>query len=154
MAKYYLVAVNDQPHSVVALRYACIKAAETGAHVRMLYVIDPMDYKTVVPGMGSMKENLKAEADAFLQEKKRKVASILPADAIEHVIREGVVAKEIIAEIQADPAIKTLILGVSGKGGSKGKLLPTLSQEIGESFTIPLTIVPGNLTKSELEALH
>jgi nucleotide-binding universal stress UspA family protein len=71
----------------------------------------------------------------------------------ELVIREGVPVDEIIAHISADPDIGVLVLGASAdKKKGPGPLVTQLSRAAG-SLPVPITIVPGDLSKERLEAI-
>jgi len=71
----------------------------------------------------------------------------------ELVIREGVPADEIIAQIAADPDIGVLVLGASSdKKKGPGPLVTQLTRSSG-TLPVPVTIVPGDLSKERLEAI-
>ena len=70
----------------------------------------------------------------------------------ELVIREGQPVDEIMAQIREDPDIGVLVLGAgSGKQGP-GPLVTQLTKNAG-GLPIPITIVPGDLSKEKLEAI-
>jgi nucleotide-binding universal stress UspA family protein len=70
----------------------------------------------------------------------------------ELVIREGEPVDEIIAQVREDPDIGVLVLGAgSGKKGP-GPLVTQLTRNAG-SLPVPITIVPGDLSKERLEAI-
>ena len=71
----------------------------------------------------------------------------------ELVIREGEPSDEIIAHIAEDPDIGVLVLGASSdKKKGPGPLVTQMSRSAG-SLPIPITIVPGDLSKERLEAI-
>jgi len=69
----------------------------------------------------------------------------------ELVIREGEAVAEIMAQIEDDPEIGVLVLG-AGTDKGPGPLVTNLSRQAG-SLPIPLTVVPGDLSKERLEAI-
>ena len=70
----------------------------------------------------------------------------------ELVIREGEAVPEIMDHVQEDPEIGVLVLGAaSGKKGP-GPLVTQLTRNAG-TLPIPITIVPGDLSKERLEAI-
>jgi nucleotide-binding universal stress UspA family protein len=76
------------------------------------------------------------------------IAGITP----ERAIREGDKVEEILALIEEDEDIATLVLAAgTGKEGP-GPMVGGLSKLIG-SFPIPVAIVPGHLTDEELDSL-
>jgi hypothetical protein len=70
----------------------------------------------------------------------------------ELVIREGEVVSEILAQIQSDPEIGVLVLGAGLDKKGPGPLVTQMSKNAG-TLPIPVTIVPGSLTKEQLELI-
>jgi hypothetical protein len=68
------------------------------------------------------------------------------------VIREGEPMSEILSQIREDPEIGVLVLGAGTDKSGPGPLVTALSRQAG-SLPIPLTIVPGDLSKERLEAV-
>jgi hypothetical protein len=59
---------------------------------------------------------------------------------------------EILSQIREDPEIGVLVLGAGTDKSGPGPLVTALSRQAG-SLPIPLTIVPGDLSKERLEAV-
>ena len=70
----------------------------------------------------------------------------------ELVIREGFAVQEILGLIREDPEIGVLVLGAGTDPGGPGPLVTNLSKSSG-TLPIPITIVPGQLTKEQLESV-
>jgi nucleotide-binding universal stress UspA family protein len=70
----------------------------------------------------------------------------------ELVIREGEPVAEIMAQVQEDNEIGVLVLGASADKKGPGPLVSQLSKNSG-GLPIPITIVPGDLSKERLEAI-
>jgi len=70
----------------------------------------------------------------------------------ELVIREGEPIKELIAQIQDDPEVGVLVLGAGTDNKGPGPLITALSRQAG-LLTVPMTIVPGDLSRERLEAI-
>ena len=70
----------------------------------------------------------------------------------ELVIREGEPVDEILAQIQDDPDIGILVLGAGTEGNGPGPLVTQMSRNSG-TLPIPITIVPGELSRDRLEAI-
>lgn len=150
----FLVCVNEKSHSETALRFACAKAKQCNAKVKMLYIINPMDYNTLFSVADVIKEDRINDAKKFLDEIKEKASSwfsIVPT----YRIREGKVMDEIIDEINDNTNVALLILGVAADGSSsKGKLLSQLTNEIGNLYNVPLLIIPGSVTEEQIIVLN
>jgi nucleotide-binding universal stress UspA family protein len=70
----------------------------------------------------------------------------------ELVIREGQPYDQIITHIRENPDVGVLVLGAgTGKKGP-GPLVTQLTKTAG-TLPIPITIVPGDLSKEKLEAI-
>lgn len=147
----FLVCVNEKEHSKTVLRFACSRAKKTGNIVQMIYVIDPLDYHSIFTLGDMFKKNRQTEAQFLLDNMTalaQEWAEITPVG----VIREGKVFDEIISCIEEDHNIALLLLAVNPRG-SKGKLLPKLTNAIGSKYSIPLMLVPGNLTDQQIQEL-
>ena len=70
----------------------------------------------------------------------------------ELIIREGEPVKEILSFVTDNPDIGILVLGAGTDNNGPGPLVSQLSKSSG-TFPIPVTIVPGNLSKEQLEAI-
>ena len=57
-----------------------------------------------------------------------------------------------MAQIRADPDIGVLVLGAGTDNKGPGPLVTQLSRQSG-SLPVPITIVPGDLSKEKLEAI-
>jgi nucleotide-binding universal stress UspA family protein len=70
----------------------------------------------------------------------------------ELVIREGEPVPEILAQIREDSDIGVLVLGAGTDNKGPGPLVTQLTRQSG-SLTIPITLVPGEMSKERLESI-
>jgi len=70
----------------------------------------------------------------------------------ELVIREGDPVNEILAQVKEDEEIGVLVLGAGNDKSGPGPLVTAMSRSSG-SLPIPITIVPGDLSKERLESI-
>jgi nucleotide-binding universal stress UspA family protein len=70
----------------------------------------------------------------------------------ELVIREGEPVNEILSQIREDTQIGVLVLGAGTDKSGPGPLVTQLSKSSG-NLPIPITIVPGEMSKERLEAI-
>jgi nucleotide-binding universal stress UspA family protein len=68
------------------------------------------------------------------------------------VIREGDPVNEILSLVKEDPEIGILVLGAGNDKSGPGPLVTALSRNAG-TLPIPVTIVPGDLSKERLESI-
>jgi nucleotide-binding universal stress UspA family protein len=70
----------------------------------------------------------------------------------ELIIREGEPIKEILNFVKDNPEVGILVLGAGTENSGPGPLVSQLSKSSG-TLPIPVTIVPGNLSKEQLQAI-
>ena len=147
----FLVVLDDSRECLNAMRFAAMRAAKTGGGVQILSVIPPEEYEHWI-GVGEImrqeaRERIRAHFEVFAKWMRDK-QGVDP----ELVIREGEVVPEILAQIRADAEIGVLVLGAGTDKGGPGPLVTQLSRQSG-SLPVPITIVPGELSKERLEAV-
>ncbi len=147
----FLVILDDSRECLNAMRFAAMRAANTGGGVEILSVIPPDEFNHWI-GVGNVmreeaRERIHVHYEVFAKWMRDR-QGVNP----ELVIREGQPVDEIMAQIREDPDIGVLVLGAgSGKQGP-GPLVTQLTKNAG-GLPIPITIVPGDLSKEKLEAI-
>ena len=147
----FLVVLDDSRECLNAMRFAAMRAAHTGGGVEILSVIPPDEFNHWL-GVGNVmreeaRERIQAHFDVFAKWMRDK-QGVDP----ELVIREGQPEAEIMAQIEDDPEIGVLVLGAGTDRKGPGPLVTQLSKNAG-SPPIPITIVPGDLSKEKLAAI-
>ena len=71
----------------------------------------------------------------------------------ELVIREGEKAPEVLNQISEDKEVGVLVLGANNSSEGPGPLISQLVSRDGGNLPIPVTIVPGSMTKERIEAV-
>ncbi len=147
----FLVVLDDSRECLNAMRFAAMRAARTGGGVAILSVIPPDEFNHWI-GVGDImreeaRERIVAHFEVFAKWMRDK-QGIDP----ELVIREGEPVQEIIEQVKDDPDIGVLVLGAGTDKKGPGPLVSQLSRSSG-SLPIPITIVPGDMTKERLEAI-
>ncbi len=148
----FLVVLDDSKECLNAMRFAALRAAHTGGGVAVLSVIPPEEFNHWI-GVGDImreeaRERIEVHFEVFAKWMRDK-QGVEP----ELIIREGVAVDEIIAQIAEDSEIGVLVLGASSDGTQgPGPLVTALSRNAG-SLPVPITVVPGDLSKDRLEAI-
>ncbi|MDD9727088.1 universal stress protein [Roseovarius sp. SK2] len=147
----FLVVLDDSRECLNAMRFAAMRAKNTQAGVEILAVIPPDEFNHWI-GVGDImreeaRERIHAHFEVFAKWMRDK-QGIDP----ELVIREGEPVAEIMAQVQEDTEIGVLVLGASADKKGPGPLVSQLSKNSG-GLPIPITIVPGDLSKERLEAI-
>lgn len=147
----FLVVLDDSRECLNAMRFAAMRAAHTGAGVEILSIIPPDEFNHWI-GVGEvMREEARERIHAHFEVFAKWMRDRQGIDP-ELVIREGEAVPEIIAQIKADPEIGVLVLGAGTDNKGPGPLVSQMSRSSG-SLPIPVTIVPGDLSKEKLEAI-
>lgn len=147
----FLVVLDDSRECLNAMRFAAMRAAHTGGGVAILSVIPPDEFNHWI-GVGEvMREEARERIHAHFEVFAKWMRDRQGVDP-ELIIREGEVVPEIIAQIKADPEIGVLVLGAGTDKKGPGPLVSQLSRASG-SLPVPITIVPGDLSKEKLEAI-
>jgi len=147
----FLVVLDDSRECLNAMRFAAMRAAHTGGGVQILSII-PADEFNHWAGVGEImrkeaRERIEVHFEVFAKWMRDK-QGVNP----ELVIREGDAVPEIMAQIRDDPAIGVLVLGAGTDNKGPGPLVTQLSRASG-SLPIPITIVPGDMSKERLELI-
>lgn len=128
-----------------------MRASRTGGSVQILSIIPPEEFQHWI-GVGDImreeaRERINVHFEVFARWMRDR-RGIHP----ELVIREGEPVQEILGQIRDDPEIGVLVLGAGTTRRGPGPLVSQLSKTSG-TLPIPITIVPGELTKERLEAI-
>lgn len=147
----FLVVLDDSRECLNAMRFAAMRAAHTGGGVEVLSVIPPEEFNHWI-GVGDImreeaRERIVVHFEVFAKWMRDK-QNIDP----QLVIREGEPVTEIMAQIAEDAEIGVLVLGAGTDSKGPGPLVSQLSKASG-SLPVPITIVPGDLSKERLEAI-
>lgn len=147
----FLVVLDDSRECLNAMRFAAMRAARTGGGVEILSVIPPDEFNHWI-GVGNvMREEARERIEVHYEVFAKWMRDRQGIDP-ELVIREGQPIDEIMAQIVDDPQIGVLVLGAgTGKQGP-GPLVTQITKNAG-GLPIPITIVPGDLSKEKLEAI-
>lgn len=148
----FLAVVDETEECKVALRFAARRAQHTNGLVSLLYVIAPADFQQWAGVERKMREEAREEAERALHEAARIVNDIVGTTP-EFVIRDGRASDEIRALIRDDRAISILVLAAGLSKEGPGPLVSLIAGPTGNAYSIPVTVVPGNLSDEQVDAL-
>lgn len=147
----FLVVLDDSRECLNAMRFAAMRAGKTGGGVQILSVIPPEEYQHWMGVADLMRaearERIEAHFEVFAKWMRDK-QGVNP----ELVIREGSPVQEILAQVRDDPTIGVLVLGAGTDKNGPGPLVTQMSKNSG-ALPIPITIVPGDMSKERLESI-
>ena len=147
----FMVVLDDSRECLNAMRFAAMRASNTGGGVTIVAVIPPDEFNHWI-GVGDLmreeaRERIEVHYEVFAKWMRDK-QKIDP----ELVIREGEAVEQILAHIKEDEEIGVLVLGAGTEKGGPGPLISQLTRASG-TLPIPITIVPGDLSKERLEEI-
>ena len=147
----FLVVLDDSRECLNAMRFAAMRAANTGGGVEILSVIPPEEFNHWI-GVGEImreeaRERIEVHFEVFAKwmRDRQKVNPEL-------IIREGEPVPEILKLVQEDSDIGVLVLGAAVDSKDPGPLVTQLVRSAG-NLPVPITIVPGEMSKDRLESI-
>jgi nucleotide-binding universal stress UspA family protein len=148
----FLIILDDTPEMLNAMRYAAIRAAKTGGGVEILAIISPEEFQHFMGVADVMRAEAREKIEAHFQvfkDRMEKREGLTPTLAI----REGDKVDQVLAHIKSDPEIGVLVLGASVDKGGPGPVVSALTGRRMAEVPIPITIVPGSMSKEDIIAV-
>ncbi len=150
--RVFLVVVDDSPEMPMALYYATRRAWRTGGRVALLHVIPRAESHGLASVEALMRQEARDEAEQLIQKLARTVVDEGGAIPIIH-LREGLLRDELLDLVAGDPTITVLVLAAGTGPDGPGPLISFLASKAMTKLHIPVTIVPGGLTREQMDAL-
>jgi nucleotide-binding universal stress UspA family protein len=147
----FLVVLDDSRECLNAMRFAAMRAAHTGGGVAILSIIPPEEFNHWIGVADVMREEARERVQAHFEVFAKWMRDRQGVDP-ELILREGEPVTEILGQITEDQEIGVLVLGAGVDKKGPGPLVSQLTRSSG-SLPIPITIVPGDLSKEKLEAI-
>jgi hypothetical protein len=150
--RVFLVVVDDSEEMRIALRFACMRAKNTGGRVALFRDIEPAGFHHWAGISELMQDEARDAAEERLNELAEEVvelSGLIPAI----YVRAGPIEEELIALIDEEPTVSILVLAASPSHEGPGPLVSHLVGKGTNTIRIPITIVPGNLTADQIDKL-
>jgi nucleotide-binding universal stress UspA family protein len=148
----FLVVVDDSEEMHQALQFACGRAKAVGGKVALMYCIAPAEFEYWA-GVGEL---MRQEAREAAEEKMTihaEYAKGLTGEIPVLFVREGDTSDELLVLIDEEPSISLLVLGADTQSETAGPLISFLMSRGASRCRVPITVVPGNLSDEQLDAL-
>jgi nucleotide-binding universal stress UspA family protein len=149
--RIYLVVIDDNPEAEIALRFAARRAVKTGGGVEILTILPPQEFIAFGGVQATIEEEARTHAEGLVTT----AAGTLLAESGLHpaiTVREGDGPKIIRDVIAANPEIAALVLGAA-PSGAPGALVSHFTGADAGTLTVPIMIVPGSLTREQIDRL-
>jgi Universal stress protein family. len=150
--RVFLVVVDDTEEMKAALRFACMRARHTGGRVALLRVVEPGEVQHFAMIGNLMQAEARQEAESLLQRLAGEVNEYSGQLPVLYV-REGNPSGELLKLIDEEPRISILVLAADPGTGGPGPLVTALTGKYVGKLRVPVTIVPGNLSVEQIDAL-
>jgi hypothetical protein len=147
----FLIILDDTPEMLNAMRFAALRASKTGGAVEMLAIISPEEFQHFMGVAEVMRAEAREKIEAHFQifkDRMERRENITPTLAI----REGDKVDAILQHVAADPEIGVLVLGAGTDKGGPGPVVAALTGRRMAELGVPITIVPGSMTKEQIIA--
>lgn len=147
----FLVMLDDSQECLNAMRFAAMRASNSGGAVTVLAVIPANE---IQHGFGVAEvmraeayERIEAHFDVFA-----KWMRMRPKVEPELVIREGDPAEQLLAHLNEDPEVGIIAIGLSSEKSAQNPVLARLLRDA-SALPCPITLVPADISKERLEAI-
>ncbi len=154
-ARKFLIIADGSEESRTAAYFAARRARKTGGGVCILAAASADGEFEHFLGVGdAMRAEALEMAEAALESLAEDVEGVMEVRPELH-LKEGDLTGCLRDLIDADPEIAILVIGAATDGGEPGKLVSALASGRGlfEGREIPVTVVPGGLSKEAIKAL-
>ncbi|MEE9249667.1 MAG: universal stress protein [Alphaproteobacteria bacterium] len=148
----FLVCVDRRPQSRVAVRFACRRARNLGGRVSLLHVVEPPEFQHWTAVGDVIEGERREDAERLLLDLAAEVVDwtdIVP----ELIVREGEIGEEILAQASEDSTVNFLVVGAAAPTDKSFSLITFLAGKLLGHLSVPLIVIPGNLTDEEIIAL-
>ena len=148
----FLVVVDESEEMHHALRFACGRAKAIGGKVGLMYCIAPAEFEYWA-GVGEL---MRAEARQEAEAKMAIHASYahqFTGEVPVLYVREGDAHEELISVINEETQISLLVLGADTQSETAGPLISFMMAKGAANCRVPITVVPGNLSDDQIDAL-
>jgi len=145
----FLVVIDKTRECAVALRFATRRAQHTGGRVTLLCAATLPDFQQWRGVEEIMRDEAYAEAETLVLDA-AKVVNDLAGIVPELVIRYGLTTECLGQLLKEDPDISILVLASGTAKEGPGPLVSMFGTAV---QAIPVTIVPGNFTDEQIDAL-
>ena len=145
----FLVVVDRTPESAIALRFATRRAQHTNGRVTLMCAATPPDFQQWRGVEEIMRDEAHADAEEMIYAA-AKTVNELSGIVAELVIPYGTVTDCLSKLLKEDADISILVVAYGAGKEGPGPLVSMFSSAV---QGIPVTIVPGNFTDAQIDAL-
>jgi hypothetical protein len=120
--------------------------------VALFYALEPPEFQHWLGVERVMQEEARQNAEQILQALATDVHAMTGKTPVLY-LREGRRRDELMALIEEEPGISLLVLGMASGREGPGPLVSYLISQMGGQIRLPVALVPGGLSKEEIDAV-
>lgn len=146
-----LIILDDTPEMLNAMRFAATRASKTGGGIVMLAVISAEEFQHFMGVADVMRAEAHEKVEAHFQifkDRMEKREGITPTLAV----REGDRVEQVIEYVKSDPEVGVIVLGAAADKSGPGPLVTALTGRRLNDLRVPVTVVPGSMSKEDILA--
>ncbi len=150
----FLVVADQTDECRTALYFAAKRAQATDCGLVLLAVIEPSNFDHWIGVSETMRREAEEGATELLDTLAEDAEAVM-GERPELILREDELRSAMAGLIEEDAAISILVLGAAETGEGPGPLVTALARGRGLTGTrpIPVTVVPGGLSREAIDAL-
>lgn len=147
----YLVVMDESPEAEKAIHFAARRAAKTGGGVHIVAVTPPADFVQWGGVQATMDEEARQRAETMVM---GLAGTLMQESGIRPIItvRSGEPIPIIRAILKEDATVAALVLAAAANG-TPGPLVAHFTGAEAGKMPCPIMIVPGGLSREEMERL-
>ncbi|MFA5988990.1 MAG: universal stress protein [Sphingomonas sp.] len=149
--RIYLVVIDESLEAETALRFAARRAIKTGGGVEILALVPAVEFVA----WGGVQATIEEEARQHAEGLVAAAAGQLIAESglrPSITVRQGDASKIIREVIDANPLIAALVLAAA-PNGPPGPLVSHFTGSDAGALRVPLMIIPGSLSTTDIDRL-
>ena len=149
--RIYLVVVDESPEAEIALRFAARRAVKTGGGVEIVSIVPPQEFIAFGGVQATIEEEARQHAEGLVA---AAAGTIIAESGLRPriTVREGDGPTVIRAMIADNAQIAALVLGAAASG-TPGALVSHFAGADAGALSVPVMIVPGSLTREDIDRL-
>lgn len=150
----FLVIADGSDESQTAAYFAARRAHKSGGQVSLLSIIEPSDFEHWIGVGETMRREATEGAEATLESLAEEVEAVM-GQRPDILLKEGDLLKVLRQIIQDDDDVALLVIGAGPSEDPPGPLIAALGRGKGlfSDRAIPVTVVPGDLTRQQIDNL-
>ena len=147
----YLVIMDESPEAEKAMYFAARRAAKTGGTVHIVALVTPTEFVQWGGVQATMEEEARQRAEALVM---GSAGTLMQESGIRPkiTVKRGEAIPVIRKLLEKDDSIAALVLAAAASG-APGPLVSHFASADAGKMRCPIMIVPGGLSKDEIDRL-